>query len=1076
MEVTMTNPLIALRKAANVHIRILIFLSFVLLQPTSLLAQSTTAVVSGEVTDPSGAKVAGAKVTATHIQTNISRSVNTDEDGRFLISELAPGNYEITIEQTGFNKELRRGIVLTVGRDAVVNSTLKVGSITEQVEVSGDAPAVNTTTSEVSALVNERTIKELPLNGRDLFQLATLQIGVVNVGSLTDTQQINSGTGSVKMSINGARITYNNFMLDGSSVNEMQNSTPGSVTGGFTGVDSVQEFQLLTNNYSAEFGGAGGGIINMISKAGTNDIHGTAFEFLRNSALDARNFFDRTPPAFKRNQFGGSIGVPIRKNRTFIFGAYEGFRQRLAQTNTFFVPDANARNGILPTGPITVAPAMRPYIDLYPLPNAGDAGGGLGVFTRGDSGRIDEDYFLIRGDHNISKKDSFFARYVFDDSERLEPDHVIANSQLKATNQYVGLGETHIFNPSLINTFRFAFNRSRVEGDLVDVVPVPQSLFWIPNATALGAFINIGGLSPLSDRVLVPRFLVNNNFEASDQVGYVTGSHSMKFGLTVRRIQLNAVSSNIPFGGYIFGSYPNFLTASYQIFAASLPGADDVYRGIRTTLFATYFQDDWRVRSNLTLNLGLRWEPMTSPTEANDKVSNLRDIYTDTASTVGLPFFKNNTKSNFLPRFGFAWDVFGDGKTSLRGGYGIFAAQIYPANYRFEMSNQAPFDIIGLIGPAVLPPGAPFPPFPNAFGSLRNVPGAIALQAYEFDPEPAYMQQWNLTAQRQLIGGFTASVYYVGSRGVHLPVNSNRNTRANFTLLPNGEKQFPVPTPPGTRLRNPAFGPIRLTTHSGDSYYNALQVNVERRFAQGLQMQMAYTFSKSIDTASDAVGIYTLESTQFAQDPYNLAAERGLSVFDVRHNFSLNAIYQIPYKTDPSADGARKVQDFFLGGWEINSIVTARTGTPFNPIISFNNSNDGNTDAVERPDWAPGATPQSAVLGNPNKWFDPSAFVVPPAGQFGNVGRNVLTGPNLFTVDLSFLKSDKIGERVTVQFRAEAFNLFNHPNFALPDNVTAYTRVGGSTSRVFVTPSNAGQITRTTTTARQIQFGLKFIF
>lgn len=1059
----MRNPLIALQKVANVHIRMFIFLSLVLLLPTSLLAQSTTAAVSGEVTDPSAAKVAGAKVTVTNVATNISRSVNTDEDGRFLISELAPGNYEITIEHTGFNKELRRGIVLTVGRDAVVNSTLKVGEITEQVEVSGDAPAVNTTTSEVSALVSERTIKELPLNGRDLFQLATLQIGVVNVGSLTDPQQINSGTGSVKMSINGARISYNNFMLDGSSVNEMQNTTPGSVAGGFTGVDSVQEFQLLTNNYSAEFGGAGGGIVNMISKAGGNDIHGTAFEFLRNSALDARNFFDVTPPAFKRNQFGGSVGAPIIKNRTFMFGAYEGLRQRLAQTTTFFVPNADARNGLI----APLAPAILPYLNLYPQPNGGDVGGGLGVFTRGDSGKIDEDYFLIRGDHNISSKDTFFARYLFDDSERLEPDHVIANSQLKATNQYVGLEETHIFNPSLINTLRFAYNRSRVEGDLVDVVEVPSNLFWVPGAPALGAFINTGGLSPLSDRVLVPRFLVQNSFEVSDQLGHVTGSHSMKFGFSFRRIQLNAVSSNIPFGGFIFGSYSNFLQARYQIFAASLPGADDVYRGIRTSLFGLYFQDDWKVRRNLTFNYGLRWEPMTSPTEANNKVSNLRDIYTDSASTVGLPFFKNNTYSNFAPRIGFAWDVFGDGKTSLRGGYGIFYAQIYPANYRFEMSNQAPFDIIGFVfGPAVgVPPGF-FPPFPNAFNSLRDVPGLVALQAYEFDPEPAYMQQWNLTGQRQLPGGFVASVHYVGSRGVHLPVNSNRNTSANFTTLPGGEKQFP---PGDNPLRNPAFGPVRLTTHSGDSYYHALQVNLERRFAQGLQMQMAYTFSKSIDTASDAVGVYTLESTQFAQDPYNLAAERGLSVFDVRHNFSFNAIYQLPYETDPSADGARKVQDFFLGGWELNSIVSARSGLHFNPIISFNNSNDGNTDAVERPDWAPGATAESAVAGDPQQWFSPSAFTLPPPGQFGNVGRNVLTGPDLFTVDLSLLKTNKVGERVTVQFRAEAFNLFNRANFALPDNVTVFTQGGA-------TPPNVGRITRTSTTARQIQFGLKFIF
>jgi hypothetical protein len=323
------------------------------------------------------------------------------------------------------------------------------------------------------------------------------------------------------------------------------------------------------------------------------------------------------------------------------------------------------------------------------------------------------------------------------------------------------------------------------------------------------------------------------------------------------------------------------------------------------------------------------------------------------------------------------------------------------------------------------------------------------------------VQQWNLSGQRELFGGLTATVAYVGSRGVHLPTNGNRNTSANFTLLPNGEKQFPVGD--SNPLRNPAFGPIRVTTHSGDSYYHALQVNVERRFAQGLQMQMAYTFSKSIDTSSDSVGAYLLESTQLAQDPHNLQAERGLSVFDVRHNFSFNTIYVLPYKTESGAHGGRRVADFFLGGWELNSIISARSGTPFNPIIGGNNSNDGNTDAVERPDWAPGFTADSAVTGNPNQYFNPNAFVVAPPGQFGNVGRNVLIGPNLFTVDVSMVKSNKIGERATVQFRAEAFNLFNRANFRLPENVTLDT-------------PNIGVITRTATTSRQLQFGVKFIF
>lgn len=1038
-----------LQRATPALANLIAFLLLVWL-PHPSFAQGTTATILGVVTDPDGAVIADARIIARNTQTNSTRAVSTDNAGRFRIEELSPGEYEVEAEREGFSKGLHRGIVLTVGRDAVVNFNLEVGEITNEVIVTGDAPLVNTTTSEISSLVNERTITELPLNGRDLFQLATLQIGVVNVGSLVDVP-INSGPGAVKMSINGGRINFNNFLLDGASVNEAQNTTPGSVAGGFTGVDAVQEFQLLTNNYGAEFGGAGGGIINLISKSGTNSLHGTAFEFLRNSALDARNFFDREGvPPFKRNQFGGSISGPIRQNRTFIFGAYEGLRQRLAQTKRFFVPTDAAR--------LTASPAVVPYLNLYPRPNAGDAGGGLGVYIRNESGQTNEDYFTIRADHSFSPKDTFFIRYTFDDSENVEPNRVISNSVLKARNQYLGLNEAQFFSPRLLNNFRFAYNRSKIFGDLVDKVQVPQSLVWVPGVTVLGAFLNTGGLSPLSDRTLVPRFLIVNNYEVSDQLIYSRGAHSLKFGFAARRIQLNAQSTSSAAGVYVFGSYEAFLKGTPQVFAAPLPGLDDAYRGIRTTLFAAYFQNDWKVRRNLTLNLGLRYEPMTSPTEVNGKIANLRDLVHDQAPTVGAPFFKNNTLKNFAPRVGFAWDIGGDGKMSLRGGYGIFFAQAFPYAYRHEMSNQSPFFLLGL---------AFAPQFPNAFNQLANVPGIVTVQTYEFDPAPSYVQQWNLSVQREFFGGLTATVAYVGSRGIHLPTSGNRNTSANYTLLPDGEKQFPV----GVRnpLRNPAFGLIRQTTHSGDSYYHGLQVNIERRFKQGLQLQMAYTFAKSIDTSSDSTGVFILDSAQYAQDNYNLRGDRGLSVFDVRHNFTLNALYQLPYKRKPDARGARRVADFLLGAWQLNSIVTARSGSPFNPVISFNNSNDGNSDNIERPSWAPGFTAESAVTGDPNRYFNPNAFVIAPPGRYGNVGRNVLTGPNLFTVDLSLLKTNKVGERASVQFRVEAFNLFNRANFALPDVVTVFTRGG-------VVPPNVGQITRTATTSRQLQFGLKFIF
>lgn len=1039
------------------------------------VAQTTSATISGEVTDPNGAAVTAAKITATNVNTNLTRTGTTDSDGRFVILALPLGNYDVQAEQQGFSRELRRGILLTVGRDAVVNFELKVGAVTDEVVITGDASQVNVTSSEISGLVDAKTIVDLPLNGRDIFQLATLNIGVASIPGALREGQIDSGTGNVLMSINGGRLNANNFVLDAISVNDVQNTTPGSVTGAFTGVDAIQEFRVLTNSFSAEYGGAGNGVINMVSKSGTNSIHGTGFWFFRDSALDARNFFDgEDVPPFTRNQFGGSIGGPIRKDKIFFFGAYEGFRQDLTRSQRFFVPDNSVRAGIRPGGG-AVSPEIRPYINLYPEANGENIGGGQAVFVRTDPGKTREDYFSVRADATLSGKDSVFGRFTFDDSDRTDPRLVIQDTFLEARNQYLTLGDTHIFSPNAVNTLRVGYSRTRVFGDDLDTVPIPQDLLFTPTAPSLGFFRQLGGLSPLSDRVLTPRFLVLNAIDFSEQLAYTRGSHNLKFGFTARRIQFNAISTNTPFGGFIFGSYDepagvpppfntSFLTGRPLLFAAPLSGQDDAYRGIRTTLFGFYVQDDWKVRSNLTLNLGLRYEFMTGPDEVNGKLSNVRNVLTDSAPTSGAPFFKNNSLRNFAPRIGFAWDIFGDGKTSLRGGYGIYHAQLYPANYRFEMSNQPPFFLIGL----AFFPGT----VEDVFDDLADVPGIVALQTFEFEPKASYVQQWNLSLQRDLFAGMTATVAYVGGRGVHLTTNANRNTSANFTIDAQGKFFPPGPNP----LRNPAFGAIRSIFLNGDSFYNALQINVARQFARGLQFQVAYTYSKSLDTASDAAGIFQYEQGQLPQDPYDLRNDRGLSAFDLRNIFALNVIYEFPYKTQSGASGGRRVADFLLGGWQVNTIVAAQSGTPFNPTISFNNSRDGNTDNVERPSWAPGATPDSAVTGNPNGYFTASAFTIAPPGRFGNVARNALIGPGLATVDLSLIKSNRIGERYTIEFRAEAFNLLNRANFALPapEGIDVFTNRNADGSGVV--PPNVGVITSTATTSRQLQFGVKFIF
>ena len=1024
-----------------------------LVSVVSASAQSTAS-ISGRVLDERGEAVIDARVILRNVRTNISRLEMTDAFGRYGFAELAPGSYEVAADQAGFARELRQGIVLTVGQNAIVNFDLKAGAVSEVVVVRGDAPLVNTTSSEVSALVNSTTIESLPLNGRDLFQLATLQIGVVNMSSLI-ADPIKSGPAEVQMAINGCRQNFNLFLLDGTSINDFVNGTPSSFAGGFAGIDGVEEFQVMTSDYKAEYGGAGGGVISVVTKSGSNEFHGTGYEFLRNSGFDARNFFDlATVPAFRRNQFGGAIGGPIKINKTFFFVNYEGLRQTLGETQRFAVPTQAATE--------SASPLIKPYLNLYPTPNGPDVGGGEAYYIRDTPQKTADDHLVVRVDHQL-KKDSLFARYLFDESNQVSPSNVIQNTTDDGRGQFLGLGETHIFSPVLLNSFRFGFNRTRADGTLQNVVAVPSSLVFVPGAKTLGDIIIFGGPAALSDNLYYPRPIVLNNLEYTDQAAYSRGAHQLEFGFTGRRMQENALSNDAADGAYIFPSYASFLLAQPSLFFAPFPQSADVYRGIRENLFAFYAQDDWKISRRLTLNLGLRYEPITVPTEVNGKISNMRNPNTDKTSTVGYPFFVNPSIKNFAPRVGFAWDVFGNGNTSLRGGFGVFYQNPVPNDVRYPMSQQPPFFKAGI---DFFPPV----PFPDAFGAIgADVLHLVPIQIYEYNPKPTYVMQWNIAIERQIGWGATVHFGYAGSAGVHLLTNGDVNTSASYTILPNGEKFFP----PNAPARNPNFGgPISEYRFNGNSSYNALQVSVQRRLANGLQFQSSYTYSHSIDDASDGLGGLLGNSLQYPQDAYNLAAEKASSIFDIRHDFAAAVTYELPFKAGPKYGGrAVKLGGAIVAGWQLNMIFSARSGLPFTPAIgSFNNSRDGNTaDYAERPNYAPGFS-GSVVTGNPAHYINLNAFALAPAGQYGNVGRNVLVGPGLFTTDLSLFKTlFSVGDRFKAQFRAEAFNVLNRGNFALPADTTVITQGG-------VVPPDSGVITSTVTPSRQLQFALKLIF
>ncbi|HEY6402058.1 MAG TPA: TonB-dependent receptor, partial [Blastocatellia bacterium] len=684
-------------------------------------AQTTRATLLGRITDEQGNAVSKAKVVARNIGTRISRETNTDQEGRYRISELPPGKYEVEVERQGFRLVVQRGIELTVGREASIDFTLNVGDVQEKVLVEGDASQVERTTSVVGYLVNQRQVELLPLNGRDALQLATLQSGVTSTAALT-VGQSEVGAGATRLSINGGRIDFNAYYLDGAETGDAFGYSPGGLGGGFLGVDALQEFQVLTSSYSAEFGHGGGAIINAVTKSGTNNLHGTAFEFIRNSALDARNFFDRNPKQlpFRRNQFGGSIGGPIIKDRVFIFGNYEGLRRREGVPSFFNVPSPDARAGFLVDPAragadpndraqkrlIAIAPAILPYLALYPSAN-GPISGDTGVFRRDFIESTREDFGTIRADFKIANSHSLASRYTIDDSDGAKVGGVIQNLVLDSRNQYVALEEQSIVSARGVNSLRFAFNRSNFNSDFPFSVPVDPSLGFLPGRR-MGAFTT-PGLSPLRDSLTDTRFFTLNTFDVNDQFVYNLGSQTFKFGGSMRRYQLNADSALARDGVFTFGGGVGaFLTGGAQALFTTLPNTD-FYRGIRQTLFGFYAQDDWKARKNLTLNLGLRYEPITTPTETNGKVANLRNL-TDANSTVGDPYIDNPSLSNFGPRIGFAYDLTGSGKTVIRGGGGIFYSAILPMRYRFMISNVAPFTRIALI------PG----PFPNAFTANPN--------------------------------------------------------------------------------------------------------------------------------------------------------------------------------------------------------------------------------------------------------------------------------------------------------------------------------------------------------------------
>jgi hypothetical protein len=1097
-----------------------------LLLAVSTHAQVTGATISGTVTDPSGAAVPNAHVSAKNTSTGVTTDATANAEGFYAIPNLLPGTYEVTTTAPGFTTRVDMAITLAVGAKQDLPLLMKVGQTTQTVEVAGAAPAVELATSTISGEVTSTTVRELPLNGRDWTQLATLQPGVTQVQTQAQTgsptvSRGNRGFGS-QMTDSGHSPFQNNYRMNGVSINDYTNGAPGSPLGLNLGVDAIQEFSVLTTDYTAEYGKTSGMVINAITKSGTNEFHGDGYFFLRSDHLDARylNAPDANPP-FHRDQYGGSFGGPIVKDKTFFFVDYEGINNDQSFSNLNTVPTQAVRNGTVCSTPDSSCSApsnlannpyfstIQPYFALWPLPNGGveaNTGGNVGVYNSTGLLHVTENYLTVRGDHHISASDSLAASFFYDKSPQVQPDPLNNVTTTILSERWMGeIEETHVFSPSLVNSARFGFSRvvglSNDAGTALNSIAADTTLGSLPGHPA--PIISVSGytaIATLGSSTHNDHFL--NSFQFYDDAFLTKGKHSLKFGFSLERQQGNEHTFQAFNGSFKFGSVSNFLNdtpANYRIFdpAASFESA------IRATGFGVYAQDDWHIRSNLTLNLGLRWEPISRPVDANNRVELLLHLTDPTLTPEPSPMTSNPYLHAFEPRVGFAWDPFHDGKTSVRGGFGIFDQLPLTWLWELAMDGVVPYNIQiahGGLPQGFFPVGTPSDPVVPS-----SLAGAIAVASVKSvaPPKISMSMDWNLNIQRELTPSTSLTVAYVGSRSIHMPNNIDETNvvfPSSVTMDGVSRLIWPLPVGSGTTI-NPNFGDIHYVPWDDNGFYDGLQLGVTKKLSRGFQVQGSYSYSRCIDYGSNMnIGDPFNNSVASLFFFANKQQRRGLCDYNINHAFSANYLWNIPKPGWATGFAAQA-----LGGWSVGGIVTAQTGTPF--TVGMNGDPLGEQGA-EQWDFADRLrTPQCThpTTGDPTNYLVLSCFTPPtapasfasqcanftgasqsalPSGRvycanlLGNTGRNSVYGPGIVNLDFSVLKNfpvTKISEQFNIQFRAEFFNVINHINYLPPYDLGGssmlllYNQDGSVAYPKVFLDQQAGN-------SRQIQFGLKLIF
>ena len=1025
--------------------------------------------IQGTVTDTSGGAIPGVAIRIKNLETGTERNLVTDEAGRFDAAALPVGRYEVRAEKPGFRSEVKTGISVVVGQREIADLVLQVGDVRQTVKVESAPTVVVVSTEDVSGLVSERQVKDLPLNGRSYDQLISLNPGVVNY-----TSQRAGGIGTSNSVVgnmfaaSGRRPQENLYLLNGvefTSASEI-NNTPGGVSGQLLGVDAVREFSVVKDTYGAEYGKRPGAQVNIVTSSGSNEFHGNVYEFLRNSALDARNFFDHgSIPEFQRNEFGSSLGGPIRKNKAFLFGNYEGFRQNLGLSDVTLVPDAASR--------ASAVASIQPLLALWPVANGPElltstgTPSGIAEAFSNPLQHIREDFGTARFDQNFTEKDSLTGVYTADDSDAHSPtNNPFSRVDIFLREQVASLSETHVFSPVLLNRATFGFSRGGFYFNGATTVNLPG---WIHQNQPVGAVV-VGGGTTLNGASQITNGGTNagsnlraarNLYTATDEVTFSHGKHLFNFGGRLQQVQANDTLIQDQYGQISFTNLQTFLQGTVSTYTYAPNSTPLSWRSLEGAFFV---EDSIKLTPSVELRIGFRGESTNGWNEAHGRASNYafdpHGVILTEPVVGNSAFAMNHAKFLPAPRVGIAWAPFESKKTVIRAGFGLYYALLDNLSYRLDQNG--PFNTIFAAKNIAFSSIAPS----AAYSGAKVVPSGV-----QPDLKTPAVESWSLKIERQLSSNTSLAVSYIGSYADHelLSVDANvpTPTICPASPCPAGYPAGAYYYPTGSPLANNA---VWNTTHwfsEGISSYHGLEADVNRRLGHGLQFRGVYTFSKTLDDGDNMNTSVATNSPAFVANPLQPKADYGRASFDVRHSAVINATYDLPFGRGNSSHGRPWVERL-IGNWQVSGIETVQSGLPFTPQLSYNPSNDGDTRNPVRPSLNSNFKGQ-VIQGGPSQYFNPAAFIQPLPGTYGNAGRNILQGPGLAETDLSLTKKFSFSERLGLQFRTEFFNVFNHTNFNTPNPVVFASATGGPSP-------TAAVITATSTTSRQIQFGLKLLW